>query len=727
MATSPYESLSFTCAAAVAETLLPIGLDVREQLNSLFEIRVRLLSENAGLEANGFLGQNATVRIATDNGERCFNGFITCFEQQAPRGRYSAYTVVLAPWLWFLTCRADCRIFSNLRAPEVAMAVCRDAGFSDIEDRLDTVRYAVREYCVQYRESDFNFVSRLLEQEGICAFFRHEAERHILVLCDDPNKHAAGSGPIPFKAQDQALVGSHLHTWRAVGAWTTAQCALADFNYEKPDVPLLARHRPGDSYDQAGAEWFDFPGAFKEQAQGAHLAQVAAEALLAGQDTIQCEGDVRELRPGHTFELKGHPQADANRAYLVTGIELTAALPSYESGAINQPADAAWQFNCKADLIDAKRAWRPLRHAAPARVSGPQTAVVSGASDVVDTDELGRVRVIFHWDRDQQVSCYVRVAQPWAGAGWGGQFIPHAGQEVMIDFLEGDPDRPVITGALVNADRMPACALPGEKRQCRISDECGNSFSMSSEPGQEHIQLQDTYGNAIKMDAVEGTIRLYSPSHDSELLLGKSFWWKTKSSESKILNGSYSSYVRGFNNSSVLGFSYSHVLGASIGVTIIYKVDVICPINFKTVGGLDMKVVGGPELAIITGAKVDLFKGWKFKAGAKFWQLTLDKSMKGTTAVHQMLESHQELYNTITTACAGDLGVTAPQQLQLINDYESLFTKANLLATSVTETAQKKNRLLSSLKGDRVKVTMTNVEVKVTAGVQTCTGIIKFN
>ncbi|MEJ2403565.1 MAG: type VI secretion system tip protein TssI/VgrG, partial [Candidatus Thiodiazotropha sp.] len=443
-----------------ANKLLLFQLQAVDELGRLFEYQADLLSEDDAIVLDDLLGQRVDIELGlTSGGLRHFNAFVSRFTQVGVVGDLFHYQAVLNPWPWFLTLTSDCRIYQNLTVPQILTQIFNDNGFSDFELRLSD-NYRVWEYCVQFRESDFDFISRLMEEEGIYYFFNHTPGKHILVLCDEYSSHAPLSGgstltfhPHPGAAGQR---GQDIVTgWRASKSVRTGRYAHTDFDFEKPRAELLVSAPVPRGHPHGDYERFDYPGSYVQVAEGETSARHRIEALQAEHEQLEGEADVRHLSVGGLFNLTGHPRGDQNREYLVTQTRIALKADPYLAGTlVNLGETYACDFTC----IPGKAGYRSLRATPKPRVDGPQTAVVVGPKgEEIYTDKYGRIKVQFHWDRygerNENSSCWVRVAQVWAGKNWGAMHIPRIGQEVIVEFLDGDPDRPIVTGAVYNAEQ----------------------------------------------------------------------------------------------------------------------------------------------------------------------------------------------------------------------------------------------------------------------------------
>jgi type VI secretion system secreted protein VgrG len=511
--------MSFTQTKRPIRITTPLGTDElllkrlhgTEELGQLFHYHAEVLSERGDIALEELLGQRVDIELDLGDGaRRHFNAFVSSFQQFGETGRLVRYRLELHPWLWFLQRNRDCRIYQNLTTPEILKALFEERGFGDYALRLGD-DYPIREYCVQYRESDFNFVSRLMEEEGIYYYFSHAAGRHTLVLCDNYGSHKALSGgaELPFHpptGRGGVRSLASVTEWRMSKRVCSGRYAHTDYDFEKPrdfleaDAPLRRDHA------HAGYEVFDYPGLYLEREAGERYARSRIEELQAGHEQLEGRSDARHMAVGGLFKLSGHPRAEQNREYLITKTEFKLSADSYGTGARGGgEREGSWCFSC----IDSRESYRRPRQTNRPLVTGPQTAVVVGpAGQEIHTDPYGRVKVQFRWDRygnaDENSSCWVRVAQVWAGHHWGAIHIPRIGQEVIVEFLEGDPDRPIITGSVYNAKQMPPWGLPANQTQSGI-------LSHSTKEGYV------TQANALRFEDKKGEEQLWLHAEKDQL------------------------------------------------------------------------------------------------------------------------------------------------------------------------------------------------------------------
>lgn len=501
--------MSLTRAAKVvsplgADALLMLSLSAREALGRPFTYELELLSDDPRIDLSALLGQTMSVELELSEGSvREFGGHVTHFSLVGELGRYVRYRAVLRPWLWLLGHTATSRIFQNQSVPEVIKHLFREHGFTDFVELLSG-EYRTWEYLVQYRESDLNFISRLMEQEGIYYFFKHEAGKHTLVLADSYSAHqpAPGYEEVPFFPPQtrERRERDHIDGWQVSRQMRSGAVSLSDYDFERPKAKVASTLRAPLEHAHAELEVYDYPASVRQSLEAEQQARVRLEERQVDYEVALGRGNARGVQVGGLFALTDFARDDQNKEYLVVDAHYEVRVDGYESGS-SEPEEP--DFRIQFTAIDSKRPFRAARLTPKPVVEGPQTAVVVGQEgQEIWTDQYGRVKVQFHWDRegafDESSSCWIRVAQVWAGAKWGGIHIPRIGQEVIVDFLEGDPDRPIITGRVYNADNMPPYDLPANQTQSGIKSRTSkggtpsnfNEIRFEDKKGQEELHVQ---------------------------------------------------------------------------------------------------------------------------------------------------------------------------------------------------------------------------------------------
>ena len=464
----------------------------REEVSRLFHYDLVLLAQSHDIELDRLLGTGMTVELDGNEGTRTIDGVVADATYRGEMEDQARYDVVLVPWLWFLDRRSDCRIFQHLNAIEIVKQVVAEHG-GDLQDQL-TGHFQERDYCVQYRESDFNFICRLLEEEGVFFFFEHAPGRHSLVLGDDPARCRTRPGymTVPYYPLGDSgrRERDHLNRWEIVARARSARTALRSFDFKKPAKPLEAADQAASRHARDDLEVYDYPGRFDTTDGGDAQARLRLEELRADRRRVVATGNAVGLACGHRFTLRNFPRDEQNIEYLILATDTVAEIEPQRAAA----GTGAEPYACSIEAMSTRLPFRPARLTPRPFVHGPQTAIVTGPpGEEIYTDEHGRVKIQFHWDRlgqfDANTSCWVRVSHAWAGAGFGAMQIPRIGQEVIVDFLEGDPDQPIITGRVYNAHQMPPHGLPGNAVKSGIK-----SSSTKGGGGSNELTFNDTKG-----------------------------------------------------------------------------------------------------------------------------------------------------------------------------------------------------------------------------------------
>lgn len=484
----------------------------REELSRIFRFDLTMLSDNNAIPASALVGKKVTFSIRqADDSLRCFNGIVSQFlageEDTVGRREYQAEVV---PWIWCLTKSSNCRVFQDKSVPDIIKQVFEDRGFHDRQD-FDLSRlkgeYPVREYCVQYRETDFNFVSRLIEEEGLFYFFEHTDGEHKLVLADSllVYKNCKENEVDCPRDAGSEPVSDHLTSWKRRWRFRTGKWSHTDYNFETPSINLMAEEqsivelRSGNQY-----EHYDYVGKHRTTDDGRRLARLRMEQEEVEYEVVHGSSTCRTFAVGGKFKVKQHgSETERGTSHVITAITHTAVEPNaYETGTV---AERTYRnsFECIPDSV----VYRPARTTPKPFIRGPHTAVVDGppGTEIHVDHKYGRVKVRFHWDRDLNCdgnnSCWVRVAQLSAGNRWGTSFWPRVGQEVVVQFLEGDPDQPVIIGSLYNAEQMPPYLGQGPDKKHR-SDEYLSGIKSCTSPGGKGF-------NEIRFDDRQGSEQVF--------------------------------------------------------------------------------------------------------------------------------------------------------------------------------------------------------------------------
>ncbi|WP_418648170.1 type VI secretion system Vgr family protein [Thauera butanivorans] len=491
----------------LGDALWAVSLSGREALSSLYRFTVRFKSASPDLDCQAMIGERCAIELETDRrGRRYLSGQMIDFAAVGHEGRHWVYETTLAPRLWHASRRADFRIWQNQSVPDILYQVLGENAVR-FDMRLKA-RYKRWTYLVQYRETDLSFICRQLEHEGIFFWFEHAADGETLVLADHLSAHpdCPGYATVPYYSGVQTRPDrDHFDAWRLTRRVETGRLIHADYDFERPSSDLTTEHADprGHLFDHYTR--YHYPGDYLDPGDGAQYAANTLERLQRQQETIHLSGRVRGAAPGHRLTLTGHPRADQNRELTLVAVSYDIADNDYEGAA----GSTASHFHVDVEALPAERPFRPPLATPKPRARGVETAVVVGPpGEEIHTDEYGRVKVHFHWDRygkkDGTDTCWIRVASPWAGSNFGAIHIPRIGQEVIVDFEHGDPDRPIITGRVYNAEQMPPWSLPANRTQSGI-------LTRSSKGGAAGAGLRDGAGdaNALRFEDKKGAEQVW--------------------------------------------------------------------------------------------------------------------------------------------------------------------------------------------------------------------------
>jgi type VI secretion system secreted protein VgrG len=451
----------------VAQTALGAELEFknmhgREALSQLYEFEVELVAQTAAISATSVLGKPLTLEIETQYGEkRYLGGDVTRFAyvgQESGGLRLARYRATVCPWLWYLTRNRDCKIYQNKSVVEILDEVLGSYSGYAYEKKLQGT-YRTREYCVQYEESDFDFISRLMEHEGIYYYFKHEKNQHTLVLIDDMSEHEPlpGYPSLDYFPQDNTVLPDEqaIYAWTSDEALQGIEYVVNDYDFKKSSLSLQSRLKDAYPVEQANHEIYDWQAGYVDVQDGEHYVKIRLEETRSASERSSGSANVRGLAPGYTFQLRRTPRQADIKEYLVISVEYFLTEAGYQSG------EGEGQYRFEFTVQPTSLPFRAPMVTPIPKTTGPQTAVVTGpAGAEVYTDEYQRVKLHFRWDRynqpDENSSCWVRVSNDSAGNGYGAISTPRIGQEVVVDFIGGNPDRPLVTGRVYNDRQMPA-------------------------------------------------------------------------------------------------------------------------------------------------------------------------------------------------------------------------------------------------------------------------------
>jgi type VI secretion system secreted protein VgrG len=611
------------------DKLLLTSLSGHEAISRLFQFHLTTLSEDTSIQGDQIVGQSVTINIAqADDSPRYFNGIVSHFMCPGKEGDMTRYELQVVPKLWLLTRYADCRIFHNLEAPDIIKRVLDDRGIS--YDASLQSEYRKLEYCVQYRETDFNFISRLMEQNGIFYFFEHTDGDHKMKLADSSSVHV----PCPdFAHGSFNLAGGGLDAGDVVNSWTfgnelrSGKVSLTDYNWMTSATDLTAEETTIHAMaNNTQMELFDYPGLNLTASEGKAITKVRMqeeEAVYAfGRGSSVC----RAFTSGYKFELQDHPLDPMNKSYLLTEVRhLASVAGTYrdDDGAENSYSN---DFTCIPDDLP----FRPARITPRPLIQGPQSATVVGKSADQDSsndqgaggdgeeiwvDKWGRVLVHFSWDRASKISCWVRVSQDWAGKGWGMINIPRVGQEVLVSFLDGDPDRPIITGRVYNDVQTVPYGLPdnGTRTTFRTSSSTGggtehyNELRFEDKSGSEQIFLrgEKDFDTRILNDSREWI------GNNQSIIITKNRTEKVGTDESIQIGANRTEKVGGDDNIDVTG-NVNQKAGQNISIQAGTNLYEKSGVNFAHEAGVGIHLKAGATMVLEAGAQLSLKVGGSF-------------------------------------------------------------------------------------------------------------------
>ncbi|QDV86121.1 type VI secretion system Vgr family protein [Planctomycetes bacterium TBK1r] len=485
------------------DVLLLTSFTGNEEMGRLFHYQLEMISDDPGIKPQDIVGTPIgwSIELA-DNSRRHWHGFVKSLSRGDVDGQDRRnYRVEVVPWLWFLTQTSDCKIFQDTKVPDIIDEVLGEYGFADYNPDFQ-LEHKEWEYCVQYRETDFNFLSRLMEQEGIFYYFKHSEGAHQMVITD----HKDGYFTLPEANVDfpddigTRAIDDHLTSWERKYQFVPGKWAQRDYNFKTPTDTLgTDTGTVVDLPEVSNYEMYDYPGEYPDKGVGGGETRLRIEAEETRHDIVSATSLCKTFQAGGRFTVDQHRDSDEQGAEVViTAIQHAGSEPmGYESGGGGE----GFMYRNSITCLPASRVFRTPRSTAKPIISGVQTAIVTGpAGEEIYPDEYGRVKCQFHWDRygqnDDKSSCWIRVSQVHAGSGFGGIDIPRIDQEVVVSFLEGDPDRPLITGRVYHAQNMPPWDLPANKTQ-------SGYLSRSSKGGGKDN------ANAIRFEDLKGEEQLW--------------------------------------------------------------------------------------------------------------------------------------------------------------------------------------------------------------------------
>lgn len=604
------------------DVLLLQAFSGREGVSTPYHYDVQLLSEDPELSARDLLRTPLLLTVFTPTGEKRFvHGLVKSFTELHRREDFTHYRAEIVPWFWFLSLARDCRIFQEMNVLDIIEQVFSDLGWSDFEVRCNG-SYPTREYCVQYRETSLDFVSRLMEEEGIFYFFEHGESKHVLVLADGntafkpcPSKETARMAT--EAAPDEDVVTS-LERHHSVHS---EKVTLQDYDFLQPSLPLLISAAGED-----GEEVYDFPGGYTELDQGDRYARLRLEQRELEGEVVKGDSTCRAFRSGYRFELKDHHRPDTNAEYVLTTVHHSVVAGDYRSW-----EGAELDYENRFVAVPYAVPYRPPLTTPSPRIHGTQTALVVGPSgEEVWVDKHGRIKVQFYWDREgeknENSSCWIRVAMPWAGKGWGAVSLPRIGNEVVVGFEEGDPDRPLVVGSVYNAEQTPPFDLPDADIQMGMKSRSSpgggghNEISMTDTKGEEKITIHAQYDMDTKVLNDQGrdigNNRTTSVAVDDTESVGSNQTMDVGADQTLSVGGNQTIDVGGDRSDSVggnedasVGGNRSADVGGNDELTIGGNGTVSAGINHETSTGANWKVSAGAMGEVNAAASIKITAG----------------------------------------------------------------------------------------------------------------------
>ncbi len=638
----------------------------QETLGRPFDAHIEFTATNPNLDFDSLLGTGACLKIGTA-------GLVKSASPVAPRlihGFFSSLTFIgfnregrprflgtIVPKVWFLTRTADCRIFQNKTVPEIIEFVLRDCGVTDFTHNLKR-SYDPVGFCVQYRETDFDFIHRLMEREGIYYHFEHKENLHEMVLCDDMicHKPEEGHETVEFIGGSTNLDRKGvISEWRYSKQIKPGAFAHNDFNFltpsPDPNLRLVSRATSPLQQKPQAFEVYEAYGGFGDTGEGSRYARLRMEEILADRDSASAKTDLQGMCAGRTFKLTRHPASNHNREYLITTVRWNGQEGGYGSG--NDQGESPF-FSCEFTCIPKEGVFRPACHTARPKIEGPQTATVCGpANEEIYVDDHGRVKVQFHWDRygrsDGNSSCWVRVSQPWAGKAFGGLAIPRIGHEVIVEFIEGDPDRPIITGRVYNGSNGPIVSnagrdgRPGNSPPTKLSQAAMmtslKSDSLGGSGGYNEITMNDT-GGAETLFFKAQKDEIHRVGNDRDDQVGRDEKRKVLRNRTRqvVVN---EQVTVGVNRTLTVGSNQVINIGGNQTETIAIAYVLTIGAGFQvTVGGAMNETVGGAKATEVGLAHAEVVGGDRTMASGKKIVLTANDEIElGTGAAKIVMKS----------------------------------------------------------------------------------------
>ncbi|MBK6531963.1 MAG: type VI secretion system tip protein VgrG [Deltaproteobacteria bacterium] len=681
-----------------------VRMHSREALSEVYSAVLDLANEDLGADPDKMLGRDAEPLIQRDALVRRVVGVVHRVEHRGTTAGHLLCRVHVVPALYALALRTDSRIFQDQSVMDTVKSVLGEslAPFQRVLRDETRRAFPVREYCTQYRETDLDFVARLMAEEGITYSFDFSGDEEVMVLADanEPYQPVAtvdGSPSIPIMGAEAGTA-----TVEAIGHFDlihqlrTTSLVVRDFDWTQPTLDLTRESRATDvnGHDR---EAYEYPGAMTigdysrpryTEEDGAAQARIRRERHKAGERRFEGDGYVTGFAPGVTFTLEEHGAPAFNQDYLVTRVEHRGVAPEELTNDVGAAAAAGERYHNRFECIPTAAVYRPARSVGRPRVSGVQTATVVGpAGEEIYTDEHGRIKVQFHWDRDGQrnesSSAWIRSMQPWAGPGWGFVFLPRIGMEVVVEFLEGNPDRPLIMGCVYNGTNTPPYPLPDEKTKSTIKT--------SSSPG-------GNGSNELRFEDAAGSEEIYIHAQkDFNEVVEHDHTTRVKNNHANTVDVNDSESVGGDQSLSVSGNRTKTIKKDEKTTVHQNRIEVVDIDETITVHGKRTETVDGNETIAVHGNRTETVDGNETVTIAGNQQMTLGGNRADTIGGNDSftLGGNQESTlggNRTTTVGGGETATVGGAQTESVGGARSvsvggddtLAVNANLIVDAAT-------------------------------------------
>lgn len=541
----------------LGDQLRVLSFRIEEHLAEPFRAWIGVAVDNSALDFDSAVGKPAVLTLFDERSPRLLHGEVFSIQQGESGKKFTHYWLEIVPKFEFLKYRAGARIFQDKSVPDIISQVLTEANIKPPHVKLQlTQGYGPRTYCVQYQETEFHFLSRLMEEEGLFYYFEHHLDKHVMVITDSATtcKPIQGDKKIGFHSKTGLVSDKFsIHQFNYAVSNAPGKVTLNDFDFEKPKLNLEKNHQQGK---MGSLESYEYPGQYKNPGDGKRYTTINLQSQQALAIEACGQTDDHNLEPGYRFDLKDYPRGDFNREYLVLGVKQEGEQPqSLDEGATGCGTTYALNFQAIPSDTDYRA---PLRH--PKRkTQGSQSAIVCGPpGEEIYTDKFGRIKLQFHWDREGQYneksSCWVRVSQSWAGKQWGTVVLPRVGQEVLVQFLNGDPDQPIVTGRVYHGKNPPPYALPANKTRTTFK-----TLSTPKGKGYHELRIEDKKGSEQIYLHAEKDLEVRVKNDHKEWIGNDSHHQVNKSRQAKIGKDEHV-YIEG-NLNQEIGKSLSRNIG----------------------------------------------------------------------------------------------------------------------------------------------------------------------